>query len=218
LRIISSFKDYYDFPQKWGFDPKIVYVRETQLIHDGNNKHLYFTNLFKNQSFNTPTRLFVGFAGKIFEFYVYTYKEENKYFPVKDDTEEERIKAYSKAKEFGHKVTKTLPPKKRGFELSAWQKDWRARQRSKLIESLDLLFEKAPIWLSTGPRWQELNPCFRKYGFENFMEGNQMYQELAQYMSNVWAISQPEIPVPSDKDMVEIKGFDKYSFRKGKTK
>jgi hypothetical protein len=43
------------------------------------------------------------------------------------------------------------------------------------------------------------------------------YQEIAMFLGGL-ATPQKPIPVPSDKDMVSIKGFDRFSFRKEPTK
>lgn len=59
-----------------------------------------------------------------------------------------------------------------------------------------------------------VNPCLRDVEFARVIDPYTAYQELTAYLSNI-AKPEPFVPVPSDKDMVEIKGFDKkWSFRK----
>jgi len=59
-----------------------------------------------------------------------------------------------------------------------------------------------------------INPCLRDVEFARVIDPYTAYQELTAYLSNI-AKPEPFVPVPSDKDMVEIKGFDKkWSFRK----
>jgi len=60
-----------------------------------------------------------------------------------------------------------------------------------------------------------LNPCLKNCEFQRVIEPYTAFQEITMRVTNT-ARPEPHVPVPSDKDMVEIKGFDKYSFRKPK--
>lgn len=63
-----------------------------------------------------------------------------------------------------------------------------------------------------------LNPCLKDCEFHRRLDPYSAYQEVAMFVTNI-AQPEPHVPVPSDKDMVEIKGFDKkWSFRKEPTK
>lgn len=80
---------------------------------------------------------------------------------------------------------------------------------------------KVPIFFvdshnQVGSGWRNMivNPCLRDVEFARVIDPYTAYQELTAYLSNI-AKPEPYVPVPSDKDMVEIKGFDKkWSFRK----
>lgn len=202
MRIISKFKDYYDFPQKWGYDPKIVYVRKTSF-----GKHaLGWVRC------HILSKRVVGFAGKLYPVWsidswgsksIYFFNEANAIKYVKDNEKQLRAEY-----QYSFRYSRSI---KHALGIVDW--------RNQVVDysKFAVLFETAPIFIA-GSDDVEFNPCFRRWHMEGFMEATKMYQDLSSYMSNVWAISQPEIPVPSDKDMVSIKGFDKYSFRKDPSK
>jgi hypothetical protein len=72
------------------------------------------------------------------------------------------------------------------------------------------------VGIGQSVRWKNMivNPCLKDVEFARVIDPYTAYQELTAYLSNI-AKPEPFVPVPSDKDMVEIKGFDKkWSFRK----
>ena len=82
------------------------------------------------------------------------------------------------------------------------------------------LFRQYPVW-AIEQRHDGLYVCYncslRDYKFFKVMDTVTTYQEIAMFLGGL-ATPQKPIPVPSDKDMVSIKGFDKFSFRKDPTK
>jgi len=57
------------------------------------------------------------------------------------------------------------------------------------------------------------NPCLKDYDFMRVFDPYQAFQEISMFMGN---LAEPRKPIPAidDKTMAEIKGFDKWSFRK----
>ena len=57
------------------------------------------------------------------------------------------------------------------------------------------------------------NGCLKNWEFFRVKDPYTAFMEIAMFLGGI-AVPQKPIPVPPDKDMVEIKGFDKHSFRK----
>ena len=64
MKIISKFKDYYDYTSGYGFDPKKVYSRKTEEILLDENLDV-LRNRWKSVRGNTQV---IGFCGKIYPF------------------------------------------------------------------------------------------------------------------------------------------------------
>jgi len=176
MRIISSFKDYYDCGQRYGYDPHITYVRETST-----EKIQIRLPVVNNYEFDCNI---IGFCGKIYRIY-YNFKKGT----------------YQWEK----------PPKKSGSYALEFNplKD----------EIYTGFFERAPIFMIKGHNVQNeqlliLNPNLSKLHFQKIFDPIQAYQQLSMYLGQ--HVKEPDVPNPPDKIMVEIKGFDKHSFRKDK--
>jgi hypothetical protein len=78
------------------------------------------------------------------------------------------------------------------------------------------LFKQHPIWHieHRHDSWYICYNCsLKKLKFFKIKDAITTYQEIAMFLGGL-AVPDKPIPVPSDKDMVSIKGFDKFSFRK----
>jgi hypothetical protein len=71
--------------------------------------------------------------------------------------------------------------------------------------------------MTHGPRAKVLtvNPQLSRLQFQKCLDQTTVYQELEQWVGGVLTNNEP-IPEPSDKEKVNIHGFDKLSFRKPK--
>ena len=198
MRIISNFKDYYDFPQKWGYDPHIVYERKTFVEEYYSIRTRYYHNrAVSYKEGNYPISYYIGFCNTVKE--VYKDQQGNWAFD---------LNAWHK------KWDKPKKDRHRWSYSPNW--NWEEDRKKEWVKKQQPKFEKAPLFLIGGGE-VVYNFCFKELGLQSFMEPLSLYQTLEQYMSNEWAINQKPIPVPSDKDMVEIKGFDKkHSFRNTK--
>jgi hypothetical protein len=98
-----------------------------------------------------------------------------------------------------------------GFEN--FFEEWESSDRSVKLKPL---FKEWPTWVleEHNDGWHvQYNCCLKDYKFYKIMGALETFQEISMFLGGL-AVPQKPIPVPSDKDMVGIKGFDKYSFRK----
>lgn len=94
----------------------------------------------------------------------------------------------------------------------------RDRHEKLFIENLTPVFVATyqPGWGSDGHRI-EYNALLRPVEFFRVFDPYRAYQEISMYMGNMAFPNRP-IPHISDEVMAEAKGFDKFSFRKDKSK
>lgn len=59
-----------------------------------------------------------------------------------------------------------------------------------------------------------LNECLKDFEFYRVFDTNAAYQEIAMFVGGILTKPPTEIPKPSDEVLAEIKGFNKWSFRK----
>jgi len=80
------------------------------------------------------------------------------------------------------------------------------------------LFKTAIFVHQSGDKSVVLNERLNQYSFQKVLPPMEAFQELATYVGA--RLTQPvrQDPPLSDEVKAEIHGFDKYSFRKGKTK
>lgn len=214
-----NFRDYYDSVQAFGYEDDLLYIRETKEVEDEGH---------------CPYQVkYIGFAGKIYPLIQPSCIHDNTYcFSVEDYDKivelprenflnsfdyfsKQKKEAYYHGNERG-----TYKWKSYGTTRAALSKFYKS---SPFIEFFDKY--KVPIFIvhntqqmdSYNKVMVELNPCLRPYDFARILPPYQAYQQLYMYLSNQ---ARPEKPIPrlDDRTMSEIKGFDKYSFRKCKSK
>lgn len=62
------------------------------------------------------------------------------------------------------------------------------------------------------------NPCMKDWGLTKFKDGVSVFQEISAFLSGTLTTAKQMKHVASDKELIQAHGFDKHSFRKGKTK
>lgn len=227
MRIVSNFHDYYDGVQIYGFEQDIVYIREH---HISEIKSGGFQNVFNY--FNSPFVLnsfILGFCGKIHlaavladshsltngHRYCYTIEHIDRYYSIYANKKQQSAYWNSDKRLFTRCINR------KNFVSIFKQTTEKASTNKEYLKYFDIapIFRILPRSMThLNHSCVEYNPNLKRIGFQSVMDSYTAYQELAMWLSNK---AQPEkpIPVPSDKDMVEIKGFDsKYSFRKEPTK
>jgi hypothetical protein len=245
MKIVADFKDFYDIGMSLGHDHELLYIRKRERIA----ANYYFKRFNINSGYNnkyknvTNATYIVGFCGKVYPIlYFVSYKDAYQHKWVSAEDNAKNKKDYSNAFCFDSKdVDKFLEKhlNKDTYELyckgnkSKWtrysscMKDSVAKYFQEFDEQQNEfkhIFEeiKAPIFLMDYHDYSQnkmiVNACLKDVEFAKKIDPYTAYQELTAYLSNI-AKPEPFVPVPSDKDMVEIKGFDKkWSFRKKPTK
>lgn len=87
------------------------------------------------------------------------------------------------------------------------------------------MFDIAPIWYISSNTYSVFSRAKSKvyfnpeklanFEFNKVLKADKAYQELLMWHNNL-ATPEKQIPKIDDKTMLEAKGFDKFSFRKGK--
>lgn len=63
-----------------------------------------------------------------------------------------------------------------------------------------------------------LNPCLKDWGLTKFKDGVSVFQEISAFISGTLNTANQMKHEASDQELIQAHGFDKHSFRKGKTK
>lgn len=177
----------------------------------------------------------IGFCGKMYFFLEMNLKDNmgSRYYDCKDyrktrkycyklediDTyvrhyfDDEDYEAYSNRE---YKGKSKWPVSQKRFQFEAmFEAIGRWPNTSKAFE-----FYHCPIfraYQASGKQFIVINECLKHFEFIKVFDPYAAYQELAMYLGNQ-AIPIKPIPKLDDKTMSEIKGFDKFSFRKDPTK
>jgi hypothetical protein len=233
MKIISSFKDYYDNCQGYGFDPKLIYIRKTEHIVISPDSELMkiFSGIRKKISLmpyiSSPiiSRGLVGFCGKLYPFWEYNgifYYDPNKMqralidFTSSSD-HNDRVDA--------RKALRILNKERRLY--TPWDiEEFTIEGLTKFLHSLNRKIDdtvhihiKAPsfvIQLQLGALTLIVNPNLKEYNFPTQVDPYTAYQEISMYLGNNLAEQMDPLVKISDKLKAESKGFDKWSFRKHK--
>lgn len=230
MRIQSNFKDYYDVGMKFGQDQTLVYKRYVHKIEIGQfwlpsyTYQSYYDKLKINLSSNI-----IGFAGNTFCFVKMLFTPKNKTF---SSTEERyNTKFLYSLEDLDKQVDKLFPDDLKyeyynnkyiinnklsriKFEKFYKKKDEQHPNFEKyncpiFYYEIEGLFEPKYYLVTNGPIGQ--------FDMVKILDPYQAYQQLAMYLGNI-AEPRKLIPQLDDKTMCEIKGFNKYSFRKDKSK
>lgn len=232
MKIISNFKDFYDYISTYyGLDESIIYkrtsfnkkdfkepVKMTDVFFDERINTVYFIEISDEQrklfssSIKNQSVKYIIANGKKYGFIKY----KNKWQYLTQDL-------YDSIEVESPKYTSIFTSEKRGIVSNG-----------KRIELLDDISKRvnAPIFecfisnaVYSRDKWYlavfEHIPVLKELGFEKIVDVQQFYQELEHYIANVLR-DNPDTKPPvliSDKDLIEAKGFDKkISFRKRKEK
>ncbi|MGO8750882.1 MAG: hypothetical protein ACLQNE_33465 [Thermoguttaceae bacterium] len=239
MRIVSDFHDYYDVVQATGQDQTVVYLRtrtEVELHRDS----FPFPILggtpprYEFRPRGVPNlqivQMVAGFCGKVYPILQLSHQRLSEPRP--------NIALCYRLSEVDAFVENRF--KQREIEiyrlkLRGRREYWPVKQRrEKFEEFFDIyatkqsafgrlfLENRCPIfvastWWGTDKGCREYkivyNECLKELEFFRLIDTYTAYQELQMYFG---AMAQPNKPIPqvSDKDMISIKGFDKWSFRK----
>jgi hypothetical protein len=228
--IKSNFKDFYDSAQSFGQDLQLRYIRETKEIEFPKGGW-DIPNIYTSR-YTTAKRIklhseVIGFCGKIYPI-VYAAVERN----WKTDLEKICFSMDDINKFLEPNLSKeawlNFTTKSRWFYSHGDDQESCERYFETVLNSgaayYDWFLEfKCPIWISkthyySRDKWKIiLNPCLRPTEFFRVFSPPLAFQEIQMWLANQ---ASPEKPIPhiDDKTMAEIKGFDKWSFRKPPSK
>lgn len=223
MRLIKSFKDYYDSAVGHGYDPNIVYVRKESvhfLRHTGDWRKGYedFGNLpngSRGSYLNIDFRI-IGFCGVL--------------YPLVRATETEHNAPYTDTTSFFYTYEDYQAWRRQ------WDADWSGRDSKEFFlkfagKQMDEKFVEidAPVFivedrrpkgdkaqgyfLRAGSRLAVVaNPCLKDWGFGKVKDAYTAFQDISQYIGNQ-LVKERQVEVVADKYRIVGHGFDKYSFR-----
>lgn len=216
MRIISPFRDYYDCISGMTYnEDDIVYYRTERTIKEKVDLPRPGKRKFYFESLDFGIKEILGFCGKLYyRYYVRNPKTHQNVYSFSDIEIDKYIKDYYSDKHYQQFCgQKTKHYKDRLF---------RSFTKDEITSSLrhppehTQIFEqyKCPMF-SYSSRYSELtlNPRLNRINFQCIFDPYQAYQEISMFLGNMAFPNKP-IPTVSDEDMIQAKGFDKFSFRK----
>ncbi len=224
MRIKSSFHDYYDGVQSQGQDQSLLYLRFPREV-ELKERLFPWTNRLRHWGYDIIYNChFVGFCGKVYPV-LGIHHPTNAYGDVSYCYSTDDVDDFVQ-KKFKPKSVERYFSKPRRYVREAWD-----YSRHSMIETFfdecaahsnqyEYLFQEnhCPIFVYREHRDHctiVYNGRLKDLQFYRFFTPFAAFQEIQMYLGGMAFPNKP-IPVIPDKIMAEIKGFDKYSFRKGK--
>lgn len=235
MRIISKERDYYDTVQAHGQDQSLVWVRKEKTEYF---KNQYYTNNGEEYPFPLLCRpgyythwehkgldaeqYMVGFCGKIYPVVNISSlgRGGSRCYCIED------IDAFVDEKMDDKHKKKYYKPEKSKFctyecnnlaNRVTYKRYFDECEQKKSQYSQMFIDHKSPIFLaeeSDGFMRITYDAILKEVCFYQKFDAYQAFQEISMYYGGVLSNVNEVIPEVSDKDMIEAKGFDKFSFRK----
>ena len=236
MRIVSEFHDFYDCMQANDADKQTVWIRKPTTVNY-TAKTYPLPCLMRSMGMGSEPaiqQIIIGFCGKIYPWLLvrqdYYRKHKTAAYCAETQTicrtdhdidafvranyEEGAADVYFNPKRYWKRSGYLLMRRQRNIET--FFEECKARQSAFLP-----LFEQhqTPVFVgryggvySEDPRI-EFNAVLRPLQFYRAFPPPQAYQDVVSFMSNL-ALPMKPIPKLDDKTMAEVKGFNKFSFRK----
>ena len=239
MRIVSDFRDYYDCVQSYGQDQSRVWVRnkdvqERAWPYPTIGRRWYWTSRLGISQF------MVGFCGRVYPALRLSLGDTEPFVTVFNTHEFDRfVECNFKHREFRHYATETKnswKTRKHGigilrcivekfFTLWAHDKDSHsnlfldAHCPIFVAKHTDSFRGKDPFVFhgaaNNEPEGKDVSwATLREMEFYRLFDTYTAFQEIQMYTDGVLGFSNPHVPVPDDKTLAEVKGFDKHSFRR----
>ncbi len=231
MRIISSFHDYYDCIQGTGQDQTLLYLREKEEVR-GWYGPIVRRGLSGRSTGYTFAEYIIGFCGRIYPLVTALDTKEQQKALREDPKADCRVFCYN-LEDIEKFVENHCDKKEKekfyaksysGYGIGIRHRDLKecllAAEQSK--DSYRPYFEKkrSPIFAcraSGYQRYTEWNASLKEYHFQKVFDPFTAFQEISMFLGGL-AMPEKTIPDVSDKVMAEIKGFNKWSFRKEPSK
>lgn len=229
MLITSKFRDFYDNCAAYGVDTQVRYDREpksfqyykysedkkVQLAPDSRCAAVLSTctgwgpdmQLARQGRDNGPEVVVLGFCGKLYKCVlqiIWTYK----------------IGAPRSYEHILHMTSETMP-EDWGMKFHNWKSnkylvdEFKTPLEKEDVDIFTLL--NTPVFVAYHHR-VDLNPNLRELGFQKFKDGVTAFQEISAFISGTLNTANQMQHTASDQELIQAHGFDKHSFRKGKTK
>lgn len=225
MRIISSFRDYYDSVQSLGQDD-LVYLREERKVV----AELDFDSVrsFWDSVIGYRHRI-IGFCGRIYSLIIFDPQKlsgsENvpdKYNCYTIDDIDLCLETYGKKKAKQEYYDRCGYGRSKSSLRSDFVENFNYFNTSQMQHRFVGYFTQfaSPIFTVRRLKGNDveftINAALAKYDFVRVKDVYTAFQDVSMFVGN---IATPEKPIPTidDKTMASIKGFDKFSFRKEKT-
>lgn len=227
MKIKSDFRDYYDAVQKEGQNQEFVYLRyEQKTVSPGISSLLRNYINYHNSAFYKKTHAII-FCGKLYHVLeIFNASGTEKAICYSFDDVDKFVEEHTKPKEYElwanpvrrYRDSNKFSNLKREIQnfYQSSEKDIKSSVTKKYLDQV-----KAPIVLIYNRKnplnEQEHvtieNARINHLEFFRIFDAYSAYQEISMWLGNQ-ASPEKEIPKLDDKTMSEIKGFDKWSFRK----
>lgn len=241
MRIVSQFRDYYDSVQAMGQDQGLLYVRNETAVDLNHRWQWHCVNFINNKPWSF-THHVIGFCNKVHACLA-NWTPAGKNAQGEDLYEQVFCYSVEDVDVLAARLLtkKALnvyfePRSKNRYGYGEGVRRYRVEdffaKFALKADSYVNLFEdsKAPVFVATlrgyvdrlgrvnAPRSDRspkivYNACLGDYGFMRIKDTYTAFQEITAFVSNV-ALPIKPIPSISDEIMAEIKGFNKFSFRK----
>ncbi len=242
MRIISKFKDYYDCIQGMGQDQTLVYLRNKKELEYKEQPHLPSVHLYYKYKTIYIRSHTVGFCGRLYPILQMKFCDDSKDFALEPkaskiglttcfniDDVDDFMKANAKEDQLERYFSKKGEYGRFFFSRTPFLKSFNEFDKHK--DAYKSLFEeyRSPIFIQSSSNnvtanrntklgWELLNKfCIngnlKEVEFYKIFDPYQAFQEISMFLGNM-ASPEKEIPKLDDVVMAEIKGFDKWSFRK----
>ena len=222
MRIISDFRDYYDPVQATGQDRTLLYLRTRKEIVDPGSfpKSGWYPDYVLSRYNARVVIRTIGFCGTIYPLVEFSFSSktdvQRKDYCYTVDEIDSVLRETLRHRELEAYLAKP----RRKWRVGSLSRQWIAKffsecEEKKIAYRNIFIDNHCPVFVKT--RSIVLNEQLQQFEFCRIVDTFQAFQEIAGYLDNL-AQPRKEIPTISDKDMVGIKGFDKWSFRKPPSK
>ncbi len=240
MRIISSFRDFYDGVQKEGQDLNLLYIRNSsQIIFDNKFKQgrwghwqdgYPFARIERWGSGNhlTSRDYTIGFCGKLYpavklsisKYKNYAWEETDIKICYSLSSVVDYIVQRFPNKEVNLFMTKRYNSTWTGLSIETFKSFFKWFDSNNAKHESLFVDNKAPVFVGKVENHERVinfNCDLQPYEFYRVKDPYTAFQDISMWLSNQANPHKP-IPAVSDKDLASAKGFDKWSFRKEPSK
>ena len=233
MRIISDFHDYYDKVAGTGQDNTLIYYRKVKhvVLDKYPFENLYGKSWFygfnRSGSINVQQRT-IGFCGQVYPVLRVTAIADNYIKPFDKivfekmcftlEDVDEFVKEHFKQKDVDSYYDKKnkkdrWPWNQRRFRLEEFFSDCEKEKNSYLKYFED---SKCPVFTAYNDQrdsYIDYNSSLKESEFFKIIDPFQAFQQISMFLGN---IAQPEKPIPvmDDEIKADLRGYNKWSFRK----